>query len=222
MSPFNLYISFDREIRNRKDGLFVNTAETTYWLNKAVQEFVDKKYAEFEQNDDISQDLKSLYKASVVSVDTDSYNFLHCYKATLPDNVRYITSERVLIVLNSDSTSLNVKVTPITQDTINIKVKDPFSQHNLHMGKAEPLRLVEGTESLFISDGSYSVTEYYIKYIQEPTKFVINSALDKTEITEFPHKSFKEILAIAVRMFLENYSNERYKTYNLEESKTEL
>jgi len=42
MSPFQIYTAFEKEIRQYKPEAKVNTSDTTYWLNKAVNEYVDK------------------------------------------------------------------------------------------------------------------------------------------------------------------------------------
>lgn len=220
MNSFKLYTSFDREIRNRKDGLFVNTAEVTYWLNKALQEFVDKKYMDYQGSEDVIQDLKGLYTPATINVFVVTSEYPNTTTGALASNVRYITNERCIITYSGSN--INVKITPVTQDTINSKVKDPFSQHIYHQGKAEPLRQIEGSKIYLTTDGSYTIYEYAYKYLKDPTLFTIQSAVSLATLTEFPHKAYKEILAIAVRMCLENNSLARYNTYNLEEKKTEL
>jgi hypothetical protein len=220
MTPFKLYISFDREVRNRLEDVVVNTAEITYWLNKALEEFVDKKYVDYEVAEDVIQDLKGLYTYGVVTTLTSTTETPNSYTGILGASVRYMLNERCLI--SYSGTSINVKVTPVTQDTINIKLKDPYSPHLYHQGNAEPLRLFASNKVYLTTDGSYTITQYSYKYLKDPTQFKIQDALKTTTLTEFPHKAYKEVLAIAIRMFLENNSNARYNTYNLEEKKTEL
>jgi len=231
MTPFKLYIAFDREIRNRKDGLFINTAEVTYWLNKAVQEFVDKKYAEFEGNEDVSQDLKGLSSSGSVTtfyaLTNLNTNATYC---SLNSDVRYITNEQVTIgIPNVSGIIKRTKITPVTLDTYNIKLKDPFSKHLLHMQDAEPLRLMETNRVILTTDGNYTITTYYYRYIKEPAVFTVQSAGETTNTSvityptsQLPHKAFKEIIAIAVRMCLGNQSNNRLNSHLLEENRSEL
>lgn len=220
MTPFKLYTSFNREVRNLKEGTTVNTAEVTYWLNKALEEFVDKKYTDFEAAEDVIQDLKNLLLAGNEITTYAGSSTPPSYTCTLASNVRYIVQEDVII--NVEGTTSTRKITPITTDIFNIKVKDPFSQHNLHQGNAEPLRYFIGQQVLLVTDGNYSITNYKYRYIKNPTLFKIQDAISISTLQELPHKAYKEILAIAIRMFLENNSNARYNTYNLEEKKTEL
>jgi hypothetical protein len=220
MTPFKLYTSFNREVRNFKEGTSINTAEITYWLNKALEEFVDKKYTDFEGAEDVIQDLKNLLYAGNISTTYAGSSVPPSYVGTLASDVRYIVQENV--VINAGGTIINSKITPSSLDVINIKIKDPFSQHILHQGNAEPLRYFVEKQVLLVASEDYTITNYKYRYIKNPTLFKIQDALSTSTLQELPHKAYKEILAAAIRMFLENNSNARYNTYNNEVNKTEL
>ena len=235
MKYFQLYTSVSREVANNK----VTTADITYWFNRAIQEFVDNRYkgvdelgVSFEQDQDVSQDLKLLYKTFSTTTLTTSTDFANGYEYVLPIDIRYITNEQCNIQFTSNSATVTVttKVTPVTQDNINVKLEDPFSPHRLYLLEAKPLRLFKasGTTTpssvvVLVTDGNYIISKYNGRYLREPRYLVIQDAANTTDsYPDFAEKALKEIITICVRMILENTTSERYKTYNIEEEKAKL
>ncbi len=221
MNPFQLYIGVSREVRKFKDDISLTTADITYWLNKALDEFVDTRYSVINSDEEARRDLDTLIQESLnISPNGSStiYDNTLGYDITKPAGLRYILSEQATITVSTVSKTTNVK--PISLDRLNFKLEDPFSEHNLSFGKATPLRYEVDSEIILVVKSGYTVDDYSVTYIETPARFVILDAEDTTEYALLPAKTHKELISIASRMILENESNPRYQTATIEEIKS--
>jgi len=221
MNYNQLYIGIDREVRKNKDDIELSSADVTYWLNKALIEFVDSKYKELETEEKIRKELWYLYDEDSVSADpgtttiaTDAVGYDFDLSST---DIRYITSERATISYNSASKDVAVKVT--TLDKLNEKIEDPFSEHKVHLSRMKPLKIDKANSVMLISDGNYSITTYKVRFVKNPDPFVILDAENTSAFTVLPEKTHNELITIAVRMILENETNPRYQSILNEENK---
>jgi hypothetical protein len=216
MSPFQIYTSFEKEIRQYKPDTKVNTTDTTYWLNKAINEYVDKKYKEGITSEENKRALESLIVSDVTSTINVSTSIANAYEATLPVDLRYCLSDELEITMNGVTSRM--PATDITYDKYTAKIFDPYSEHNSRYGEAYPLKLtgngaVNG-KAIIVTDGKYTVTNYRINgYIKNPTLFTVSSAATMTEYAQFNVNSQRDIIELAVKMYLENEANPRYRTY---------
>jgi hypothetical protein len=222
MSPFQLYIGVEKEVRKFKSDLQLSTADITYFLNKALNEFVDYKYSLFDTSEEAKTDLKGLVETVLIedpsSITTLNNATLNSFNFTFT-NVRFVLSERVQITLENDITKI-VGVKPTTIDNLNIELKNPYSPFRLHLNEAKPLRYYDASNAIIVGDYNYTVDNYTCIMLTNPSPFTIDSAMDTTEYYVIPKKSHNELITIAVRQILENSSNQRYQTYNLEEQKS--
>lgn len=102
-------------------------------------------------------------------------------------------------------------VLSITSDTYRSHIDNPYSEHILHYEEAKPLRLfVEDTVEL-ITDGSYGVMKYYIRYLTAPDE--VSSESGSQIDCNLPEHTHDEIVKIAVSMALENVEQPRYQSH---------
>jgi hypothetical protein len=221
MSPFQIFVGFDKEVRQYKPDMVVNTTDTVFWLNKAINTYVDILYKEGLTSEKNKKALEALMVSDIVSAITVSTVFANAYEAVVPVDMRYCLSDEAEIVIGGVTKRMPVK--EITYDKYNEKIFDPFSEHLSRYGEAFPLKLVgkgsvNGNVTL-ITDGTYTITNYRINgYIKNPTLFTVATAATITEYTQFNTNSQRDIINLAVKMYLENDSNPRYQQYKVDET----
>ena len=159
--------------------------EIDYFLNLAIKKFVKTRYSghnikqqSFEETQKRIDDLKVLVREVTVPCTTgtagvnkpNSYVLTSGFSNAIFSAAPYWLSlgEEVNITITSTSVTKRQGVTPVTADAYRFHVDDPFSEHILHYNCAKPLRLFYNNTIEFITDGSYSITEAYIRYIKEP------------------------------------------------------
>lgn len=221
MSPFQIYIGIEREVRKYKDDLKLSSADITYYANKALNEFVDSRYHSFDSTEELKRDLGNLITTVVVASPTvTTYNTITRLNAfAFADTyTRFIVSERVTMTVGTVATTVPIK--PITLDQLNEEIKDPYSPYKLRMGEARPLRYNAGTGVVLVGETAYALTNYTCVRIINPTPFTIASASDTSEFTQIPTKAHTELITIAARQIIENESANRYQAYNIEEVKS--
>ena len=221
MNYSQLYIGVSREVNNYINDIELTSADITYWLNKAINEYVDEKAADFDKIEEVRQSLKGLIDSGSISagattsIDSDSNRTLY----TLPDtNTKLLLNERVAVTYSSGVQSERVQ--PITLDQLNIKVEDPFSMHFNRMNTCTPLRYLAGTNVVLVSDATLTLGDYSYIRLLNPTPLTISSAESTSAYTELPIKAHAEIITKAVRMIIENTDPQRYQMYLAEEQKT--
>jgi hypothetical protein len=105
------------------------------------------------------------------------------------------------------------KIQPITECSANTyiaQVHDPLSPHRLHYNTASPLRLIKSNYVELITDGTYSIFNYIIRYIKEPESF---TTLAATDSPDFPNHVHPELVKLAVNIALENIESPRIQSY---------
>jgi hypothetical protein len=222
MSPLQIYLGVEREVRKFKDNIQLNTADITYWLNKALNEFIDTRYENLDKNEESKQDLQSLITSATPTLSSSSslYDGVIYYTCSKPSDLRYIINERATVVVNSVQKTTSVK--PIQYDRLNFKLEDPFSEFRLSFGKAIPFRYEQNGSIFLVCTTEYTILagSYNVTYIKNPTLFTISDVETTTEYSVMPAKTHKELISIAARMIIENESNPRYQTVAIEEQKT--
>jgi len=205
--------------------------ELDYWFDEGVRVFVESRYGgnnpkkqAVEETQKRLDDLRMLMKNSTLSVSATSTTLSNSYDASLPSDYLHSLNEEVTIsftnLLNQVITK-RVDVSPITQNTYSIRVRDPFSEHMLHLDEAKPLRLFYDDKLVFVTDGNYSVTSAYLWYLRKPITFkeIVDDSGTyplgrSTEYnTEFSDNVLHEIIKLTANMMLENIESGRYKTH---------
>jgi hypothetical protein len=153
--------------------------EIDFWIYSAIVKLEKTRYTgsdknlSFEETLKRSEDLKTLVQDAVI---TPSYSGNNTYIANLSTLVDkwFILGEEVEITYtklgNSTTSSKRQGVTKCTIDTYRSKLDDPYSEHRLHYEEAQPLRLIYQNTVELISDGNYTITKYYLRYLKKPQR----------------------------------------------------
>lgn len=198
--------------------------EIDAWLNRAIRKFVKTRYSginskgqSFEQTQKRIDDLRTLIGFYTNSSLTTSTNYPNAYTASLSSILSTIPyywfalSEEAEITV--DLVAERVNIVECSLDKYAQKMQDPYSEHILHYGTAKPLRLFSGTNVDLISDGTYSVTKYYLTYLKKPAEVASTGTPVNCDLPEHTHD---EIVKIAANMMLENIEQPRYQSHGME------
>ena len=201
--------------------------EIDYWLNKAVEDYINSNYKVFGSNQEVTDVLRPLIvdKSFVLTAGT-SANKPHSYVADLNTDLfdssatsKYlytIDEECEIEYTATGAITSTTKRLPVTTCDYNVYTKlvdDPHGPHVLHYGEAKPLRLFIGTSVELVSDGNYDVNTYYLRYIKKPTD--ISASHTTCDLFEVKHY---DIVKLAVRKALENIEQPRFRSYSEEET----
>lgn len=206
--------------------------EVGVFLSKAEEIFVEKAYTPykgFEQNEQRRKDFDEL--KSYVSITTPSaiQTGVHSNGTMfdLPLNYLYTLQEEAKIT--STNTCVNdtiIEIVPVTEDEYNRTSKDPFKKPTESRAwRMEVARVTPGdAESKrheVITNGSYTIAEYNVRYIRRPGGIVpftgdgstpaqINSILDQS--------THRDLIDIAVRIATATTNPEEYQVKTVEEN----
>lgn len=203
------------------------TNEIDYWLNRAIREFVKTRYSGinpkregFEQSQKRIDDLRTLVREVTVpctvtgAIKPNGYVLTDGFSNALFSTATYWLSlgEEVSIT-PTGGTTIRQGVTEVSYDEYTYELDNPYSTYRLHYGKAKPLRLFYNNTIEFISDGTYTVDDAYIRYIKSPVE-VEYSTVD----CDLPENTHDEIVSLSVRLALENIEQPRHQSYSQEVS----
>lgn len=204
------------------------SAEIDYIFDRAQDQFIKSRYGgnnpagtSFEQTQKRTDDLRYLVVEDTllatigtgVSEKPNSY-IIDLTDVAVGDPYMYLIGEECTITYTDRLTGSSVnKIQPITECSANnytAKVHDPLSPHRLHYNTAAPLRLIKADYVELITDGTYSILNYIIRYLREPTSF---ATLLITESPDFPNHVHPELVKLAVNIAVENIESPRIQSY---------
>jgi len=162
--------------------------------------------------------LYAIQEEAVISIDNE------CDSVTTTISLDRETGISTITV--KDYTNLmRIPVKPITHDDYNYIIKSPFKKPS----KTKVLRLDYNDDNNMslrthelITDGTYDVVRYFLRYIRKPVSIVVNRtnplAMVDSELDSSVHR---EIISIAIRMATGITKPEDYQIKTIEETKTE-
>ena len=216
MTPREMKSAFELEVNKYDSELMLESHVIFYWLNESQNRFVKTRYSGnnskqegFEQSQKRIDDLRTLVVETGIQTVGGGYNDKYTsHVAILPTDYIITVGEEALIEfgLPGASTMKRVEVYPITADQYSKEFNNPFGKHKMHYENAIPLRLTKGNIVELITDGTYIVSEYFLRYIKQPLKIQLNG-----RNCELPEHTHTEIVTNAVNLALENLGDQRYQ-----------
>ena len=199
--------------------------EIDLWLNKAQEKFIKSRYSHdvkretFEETQKRTDDLREV----VVQVDLNPSGNQVPVKPNgvlfqLPDGTFggipiywFAINEECSVKwqnCNNEYVYRRKNVKPIQHDDYNKIIGDPFNKPN----KNKIVRLMHGGNAELISDGTFIIDTYHLRYIKRPEQVsLVNN--NNCELADHTHT---EIVNMAVGMALENTANPRYQSQMVE------
>lgn len=222
MRYIDILTSFEIEINKINDT--VNkpaTDDSLFWLNQAVAKFIKQRFAGdpinnlgYEQTEKRREDLIKLFKTQVFDKDEIVYNNLQPnydeYSITYPEDFLYVLNEDVVISDIDGEHLMDTCVFECTQDSFMYRINNSLTDFHYRFHRARPLRIRDSKGCKLLTDKNYKIHEYIIGYLRKPTEITLDEPY--AEYTDFTDVVLYEIVKIAAQMYIENQSEERYKT----------
>lgn len=150
--------------------------EIDYWLNQAVITYSKTRYSglnvkreSFEQTQKRTDDLRTLVREVSITTTTGTVK-PNSHIAQLPSDYWFTLGEEVTIsyTLNSVVTTKRQGITELSIDRYRDYIDNPFGNHILHYYECRPIRLFYDDSVELISDGQYTIPNYYLRYLKAP------------------------------------------------------
>lgn len=233
MKFIELQEAFEIELNVLDDGLNKpKSMSTEWWLNRGLEKFFKTRYSGinykglgFEQDQKRIDDLRTLVVSKNLIPTKES---LEKYTVQLPSDYVFHLGDNAGIEpaddIMNDCWPIDEQGNYITKygdtleatiETVDRQRANSLSEHKLKYCTAKPLRLIQGNEVLLYTDGNYKVTNYTLTYLRKPEQIDIHSN-PFAEYTDMPEHTHSEIVKIAAQMYIENQSNQRLNTHNIE------
>ena len=222
MTERDFLISFERQliniIPNYLNGGKLKSDTIYYYINRAKDEYVKQLYRIFQQNQEITDKLKTL-----VTTKTYRYSDFTVYNnrfiTTYPDDCMFVLGEQVRIQIKNNKCInrivKNQDVIEATIETVDKILSNSLSEHHLHHGQAKPVRLYTDGKIVLYTDGNYQVRIYNMTYLRKP-KYIDIHKKPFDEYTDMPEHTHSEIVKLAAQMYIENQGNQRLQSHNQE------
>ena len=231
MRYIDILESFETEINEINNAVTKpNTDDSLYFLNQAVAKFVKQRFngdyihkTSYEQNEKRRNDLINLLKEVIYNADelelSDINPLYNQYTCIYPEDFLYVLSENTII---SDKNGYNIKDTSVfecTSDNFMYRITNSLTDFHYKYGEARPIRIRTVNGCKLLTDKNYIIQTYTLSYLKQPNKITLDNPF--VEYTDFDNIKIPEIIKIAAQMYLENTSNQRYKTITQEVSTQE-
>lgn len=207
MTEREFQIGFERQliqILPQYEVEFKLTSDTIFfYINKAKDFYIRDLYRVFQQNQELSDKLRTLVKTKEYT-STDFKVNGNEYSTDYPADYVYALGERILIqVTDNECDNLITKscdVLEATIESVDRQLENSLSEYHLKYNQAKPIRVYTDNKIILYTDGKYSIKNYWFTYLT-PAKELGNN-LDN-EYTDLPENTHKEIIDIAVNMFIQ-------------------
>lgn len=235
MTPFEFQVAFERELNVFYNALDKPTSDTTfYWLNQAVLKFVKTRYSgtnakqtAFEQDQKRIDDLRTLVQL-ITSEAIETKVMPNEYLIPLAKDHLFHLGTKAGILPKNDMTGNKcwnrdengnyvIRYTDpieVTVDTLDRHLENSLSEHHLHYCAAKPLQLTRGSRLMLYTDDNYKISKCHVTYLRTPKAITLDKPFEN--YTELPEHTHQEIVKLAVQMYLESKTDQRYTSYSNE------
>ena len=110
---------------------------------------------------------------------------------------------------------MNTCVFECTRDSFMYRVNNSLTDFHYKNHRARPLRVRNSDGCSLLTDKNYQIEKYTLGYIRKPAEIVLGDQYDQ-EYPDFQDTTMYEIIKMAAQMYLENQSEERYKSLTQE------
>jgi hypothetical protein len=193
----------------------LNNYEISLFLTKAVRQYIDEVYRQFEFTEYIKRGLGPLIKEEALTISDaeDYFDNMNVYECNLPGDLFYIAQENIKL----NNKKGRYEIIPEDLDWINKSMKNPFRRPN----KSKIYRTEIGSNKVRLYS-SEKVTHYKLKYIKKYSPIVLVDftkdvdllgdetieGISKPTLTELPnfiHPSLVDrAVVLAIKSFREN------------------
>ena len=223
MRGIDIIGGFELEINKLDNSLEKpSTDDSLYWVNQAIVKFAKDRFngnpikrTSYEQNEKRTRDLINLLREDKTSeftvsshVDYDQYEYHY------PSDMMFVLNEDVVISNMEGQYPIDTCVFECTADSFIYRINNKLTDFHYRFHRARPLRIRTKDGFRLLTDKKYKINSYTLGYLKVPDE--ITSEDPYKEYTDFEDYIWLEIIKIAAQMYLENQSDQRYKTLTQE------
>lgn len=219
MRAVDLIASFELEINKINDAINKPlTDDSLYWINQAAVKFTKDRFngnapkrTSYEQNEKRTRDLINLLKE--VSINNQAYRQHESYdeyEYDYPKDMMYVLNEDVVISDIHDNYKMDTCVFECTADNFMYRINNKLTDFHYRFHRARPLRVRTKDGFRLLTDKKYKIHSYALGYLKVPDEITNDDPLK--EYKDFEDYTWLEIVKIAAQMYIENQSDQRYKT----------
>ena len=206
MTEREFQIAFERQLQTIIAGYNITTKITSdmifSYINRAKDDYVKQLYRAFQQNQEITDKLRTLVTTAITNFNAAVHEGNRWYYE-YPEDYLFTLGEEVEIRIcrNNCPTLVNKTrdVIEATIETVDRILENSLSEYHLHHNQARPIRLYTDNKIVLITDGKYGINKYSMTYLRKAKDLGKNL---KEEYTELPEVTHKEIVDAAVRLYL--------------------
>ncbi len=234
---YHFEVLLDKITNNDAPGF--NEREVSLFLSKAQERLVKSYYNPisnklgegFEETEKRSKDLEQLVKGPtsgpgssslVTSKSSDQGDVIEGgVMFDIPGDVMFMIKEEALTdELDCDDNKKVKSVKPVSHDYISANMNNPFKKPSTKVWRVGVSRSDLSRRQELITDGSYNVEEYRIRYLKKPSPVIVGdiSSLGTIEgqtaqkDSELNNEVHREIIDMAVEIALETIQDDRLVT----------
>lgn len=235
MTNLDLQYAFELETNSIDSYLTtkLQSDDILYWLNTALDKFIKTRFdgnnitkKSFEQNEKRARDLIFLVKDKLYDLsDYKKYksgtSMFDVYTLDYPKDLMFVldeTSELSVVEDTSDKTWFS-DVFECTLDNYMSRITNKLTDFHLRSNYARPIRIRTRTGCKLFTDKNYNIKGYSIKYIKTPDKISLEDPFK--EYIDLPEFALKEIVKMAVQMYIASLGDTKYNEISIENSTME-
>jgi len=174
---------------DKADAEWFNPIEKDRFINLAINEYTKTKYAVFETNEKVREDLLTLVSSPYVVLADNTINL-----EVVPN---FLFALRVEVDIDSDcGFKRGIPVTPMQQDDFSESQRDPFNRAT--DSYPQYLQFVETGNRIIRVYSDNTPDEIRLTYLNQPTAVDFGTGTD----SNLPAHTHEEIVNLAVRKML--------------------
>lgn len=200
-----LITGYNTSIKFNSDLLF-------YYINRAKDSYVKQFFRVFQQNQEISDNIRTLVTTKTYSSD-DITAMGARYEVEYPSDYVFAVGENVYIAIKSGynvctniTKSVETDVLEATVENLSSQLNNSLSDHRLRHNIAKPIRVYQDNKIVLYTDGKYSISNYKLTYLRKAKDLGAYADLTK-EYTDLPENTHQEIVDLAVQLLLSSLPN---------------
>lgn len=188
--------TFEVENKLTSDTIF-------FYLNKAKDYYIRDLYRQFQQNQELSDKLRTIVTTKVYTTE-DFIQDNNKWSTDYPEDYVFALGERVTIeVIDNQCTNLITKSSDVIEATIESVdriLDNSLSEYHLKYNQAKPVRVYTDNKIVLYTDGNYNISKYELTYLKSTKRLGDDLT---SEYLDLPESTHKEIIDTAVQMFIQ-------------------
>lgn len=206
MTEREAQIRFERQLENilsqYQNGFKLNSDTIFFYINKAKEEYIKQLYRVFQQNQEMSDKLRTLVVTKTYYA-KDMKNYNNKFVMNYPEDYMFALGEQTFITIkNNQCPNLTTKSSDVieaTIETVDRILENSLSEYHLRHNNAKPVRVYTDNNIVLYTDNKYGIDTYKLTYLKKSYDLGKNIKSEYTDLQDFV---LNEIVDVAVDMYV--------------------